>query len=59
MNVDGKNFDMYLTAMWEANHQERETLLKKAMQDKDVTVAGWLKLENFAISMDGKGNREK
>lgn len=59
MNVDGKNFAGYLTAMGQVNHREREKLLDKARNDKDITVAGYLKLENYALALDGKEYRKE
>lgn len=51
---NGKNFDGYLAAMAQASNREREKLLDKARNDKGITVAGYLKLENYVISMAGK-----
>ncbi len=51
---NGKNFDGYLAAMAQVSNREREKLLDKARNDKGITVAGYLKLENYVISMAGK-----
>lgn len=51
---NGRNFDGYLAAMAQAPNREREKLLDKARNDKGITVAGYLKLENYVISMAGK-----
>lgn len=55
---NGKNFDGYLAAMAQVSSREREKLLDKARNDKGVTVAGYLKLENYVMSMTGKGREE-
>lgn len=56
---NGKNFDGYLEAMQQVSDREREKLLDKARNDKGITVAGYLKLENYVISMAGKaGGKE-
>ena len=52
---NGKNFDGYLAAMAQVSGREREKLLDKARNDNGVTVAGYLKLENYVMSMAGKG----
>ena len=52
---NGKNFDGYLAAMAQVSSREREKLLDKARNDNGVTVAGYLKLENYVMSMAGKG----
>lgn len=55
---NGKNFDGYLAAMAQVSSREREKLLDKARNDKGVTVAGYLKLENYVMSMEGKEREE-
>lgn len=55
---NGKNFDGYLAAMAQVSSREREKLLDKARNDKGVTVAGYLKLENYVMSMAGKEREE-
>lgn len=55
---NGKNFDGYLAAMAQVSSREREKLLDKARNDKGVTVAGYLKLEKYVMSMAGKGSEE-
>lgn len=57
MNADGKNFEGYLTAMGQVSKREQEKLLDKARNDKGVTVAGYLKLENYAMALNSKKNR--
>ena len=56
---NGKNFDGYLEAMQQVSDREREKLLDKARNDKGITVAGYLKLENYVISMVGKAGGKK
>lgn len=56
---NGKNFDGYLAAMAQVSSREREKLLDKARNDKDITVAGYLKLENYALALDGKECRKE
>lgn len=55
---NGKNFDGYLAEMAQVSSREREKLLDKARNDKGVTVAGYLKLENYVMSMEGKEREE-
>lgn len=57
MNADGKNFEGYLTVMGQVSKREREKLLDKARNDKGVTVAGYLKLENYAMALSSKEHR--
>ena len=55
---NGKNFNGYLAAMAQVSSREREKLLDRARNDKGVTVAGYLKLESYVMSMAGKGREE-
>lgn len=59
MNIDGKNFERYLNELRKAPKEEREKLLDQARNDIGVTVAGYLKLEDYAMGMNGKERREK
>ncbi len=59
MNIDGKNFERHMNELRKAPKEEREKLLDQARNDIGVTVAGYLKLEDYAMGMNGNEKKQK